>query len=93
MTIWYRYLPYVRSYKFCRGYLILACAFQIVDFIHVKNIESNWMLTLYPEQFSGISPDLKWGWTYLGDIFISWVIKPLASVYLLASFAYALESS
>ena len=69
MTVWYLYHAYVRSYKFCRGYLISAFAFQIVDFIHVKIIESNWMLTLYPEQFSGISPDLKW--TYLGDIFIS----------------------
>ena len=46
MTVWHLYHPYVRSYKFCRGYLISACAFQIV-----KNIESNWMLTLYPEQF------------------------------------------
>ena len=61
MTVWYLYHPYFRSYKFCRGCLTLDCAFQIVDFIHVKNIESNCMLTLYPEQFSGISPDLKWG--------------------------------
>ena len=51
MTVWYLYHSYVRSYKFCRGYFILACAFQIIDFIHVKNIESNWMLMLNLEQF------------------------------------------
>ena len=41
MTVWYRYLTLEVTNSVVVTSFNLACAFQIVDFIHVKNIESN----------------------------------------------------